>query len=76
MVDNRPRDMRITLLYPVTDLARVWRNLHGIWASNAIKANRYTVIHDILPTIERLHTIRLTQPSVQRVRNETPACTD
>lgn len=76
VAENRSRDVRITLLYPTTDWPRVWTNLHGTWASNTIKANWYTVIHDILPTNERLHTIRLTRPSVQRAGSETPACTD
>jgi hypothetical protein len=74
VVDNRPRDVRVTLLYPTTDWAMVWTNLHGTWASNGIKANWYTVIHDILPTNERLHTTRMTRPSVQRAGSETPAC--
>jgi hypothetical protein len=52
--------MRIVLLYLTTDWDRVWSNLHATWAADAIKANRFRVIHDILPTNERLHTIRLT----------------
>jgi len=73
VADNSPKDMRITLLYPTTDWARVWTNLHGTWVSKAIKANWYTVIHDILPNNERSHTIRLTRPSVQRAGSETQA---
>ena len=39
---------------------RVWTYLHGTWASGTIKANWYTVIHDIPSTNERLHLIHLT----------------
>jgi hypothetical protein len=46
--------------YPTTDWGRVWANLHTTWAEDAIKVNWFKVIHDILPTNERLHAIRLT----------------
>jgi hypothetical protein len=52
--------VRIMLFYPTTDWNRVWSNLHATWAADAVKANWFRVIHDILPTNERLHTIRLT----------------
>ena len=64
--------MRITLLYPTTNWASVWKKLHGTWASNAMKANLYTVIYDIQPTYGRLHTIRLTDSAlctISRKRN-------
>jgi hypothetical protein len=57
---KKPRDARVMLLYPTTDWNRVWSNLHATWAADAIKAKWFKVIHDILPTNERLHTIRLT----------------
>jgi len=60
---NTPRDVRITLLYP-TDWKRAWSNLHASWAADAIKANWFRMIHDILPTNERLHTIRLTDSAL------------
>jgi hypothetical protein len=54
LATNKPRDVRITLLYPTTDWDRVWSNLHATWAADAFKANWFRVIHDILPTNERL----------------------
>jgi hypothetical protein len=60
LATNKRRDVRNTLLYPTTDWDRVWSNLHETWASDVIKANWFKVIHDILLTNERLHTIRLT----------------
>jgi hypothetical protein len=52
------------LLYPTTDWDRVWSNLHATWAADAIKAKWFRVIHDILPTNEWLHTIRLTDSAL------------
>jgi hypothetical protein len=60
MAANPPRNARKTMRYPTTDWGRVWANLHETWAADSIKANWYKVIHDILPTNERLHAIRLT----------------
>jgi hypothetical protein len=76
MAGNRSRDMRITQLQPTTDWARVWSNLHATWSSDVIKATWYTVIHDILPTNERLHTIRLILTAVEREGKRTPTCTE
>jgi hypothetical protein len=56
--------MHIKLLHPTIDWARVWTNLRGTWASNAIKANWFTMIHDIIPTNERLHTIHITDSAL------------
>ena len=56
------RNVHITILYPQTDWERVWSNLHATWAADAIKVSWFKVIHDILPTKERLHAIRLTDP--------------
>jgi hypothetical protein len=64
LATNKPRDVRIMLLYPTTDWDRVWSNLHSTRAADAIKANWFRMIHDILPTNERLHTIRLTDSAL------------
>jgi len=34
-----PRNVRITMLYPTTDWARVWLKLHATCAADAIKVN-------------------------------------
>jgi hypothetical protein len=54
---NPPRNVRITMRYPTTDWGVVWANLHATWAADSIKVNWFKVIHDILPTNERLHAI-------------------
>jgi hypothetical protein len=56
---NPPRSVGIKMMYPTTDWERVWANLHATWAADSIKVNWFKVIHDILPTNERLHVIRL-----------------
>jgi len=39
----------------------VWKNLHTAWVSEEITSMWYTVVHDIVPTNERLHVIRLVE---------------
>ena len=56
---NPPRNVRMTMMYPKTGWEQVWMNLHATWAADSIKVNWFKVIHDILPTNERLHAIRL-----------------
>jgi hypothetical protein len=65
--------MRNTILRPTTDWARVWTNLHTAWASDAMKANWYMVMHDIIPTKERLHAILLTDSAQCRICGENDA---
>ena len=50
--------MRITRLSPETNWRQVWKNLHTAWVPEETKSNGY-VVHDIIPTNERLHAIRL-----------------
>jgi hypothetical protein len=42
--------MRIETMYPNTQWTRVWKNLHEVWTTDAIRAAWYKVIHDIVPT--------------------------
>jgi hypothetical protein len=74
MAGNRHRDMRITQLQPTIDWTRVWKNLHATWSSDVVKAVCYTVIHDILPTNERLYTIRLNGSKLCRTCGEKDTC--
>jgi len=62
---NPPLVMRIVHLHPAADWGRLWDNLTKCWTTEAVKIIWYKVIHDILPTNERLHKIRLA---------ETPLC--
>ena len=54
-----PRVMRIRHLHPSADWERIWNNLHACWTTDAVRGNWYGVIHDILPTNQRLDKIRL-----------------
>jgi len=51
--------MCIERLWPVTDWATIWRNLRAAPVSETIKITWYRVVHDIVPTNERLHKIRI-----------------
>jgi len=62
---NPPRIMRIRQLHPWADWARIWENLHACWTTKAVKANWYRLIHDVLPTNERLQKISLVASSPQ-----------
>jgi hypothetical protein len=70
LANTKPTDMRITKHYPITDWARVWAILQTTWASDAMNVNWYMVIHDIIPTKERLHAIRLTDSTQCRICGE------
>ena len=55
------REMRITQLHSDTQWMQVWKKLHTAWVSEEIAPMWYIVVHDIVPTNERLHTIRLVE---------------
>jgi len=63
---NPPRVMHIVQLQQSADWERIWTNLHECWTTKAVKINWYVVIHDILPTNERLHKIRLVHSKLCR----------
>jgi hypothetical protein len=52
-------EARITILQPNTNWPRVWNNLHSAWITEDMKSIWFTVIHDFIPTSERLSKIRL-----------------
>ena len=52
-------EIRITRLSPETNWRKVWKNLHTARVPEETKSNWYLVVHDIIPTKERLHAIRL-----------------
>jgi len=53
------REMWIKHLHSDTQWIKVWNNLHTAWVSEEIASMWYIVLHDIVPTNERLHVIRL-----------------
>jgi hypothetical protein len=50
---------RVETLHPTLDWHRIWSNLHAAWIPDTVRSLWYMAIHDILPTIERLHRIIL-----------------
>ena len=54
--------MRITKVWPTTDWNTVWKNIHCTSVPGGTKAAWYMVIHDILPTSDRLYKIRMSPP--------------
>jgi len=57
---------------PDTNWTQVSRNLHKAWVSDETTSMRYIVIHDIVPTNERLHATRFVgQVAAVTVRGET-----
>jgi len=55
-----PLVMRIVHKQPDVKWNRVWQNLHESRAPEEVRSAWYAVIHDILPTRERLAAINLT----------------
>jgi len=53
------REMRIVKQWPQNDWDRVWRNLRTAWITDTLKSTWYNIIHDLIPTKERLAAIRL-----------------
>jgi hypothetical protein len=53
------KEMRIVKLWPTTDWAAVWGNLHSMPVTDAMKTAWYKAINGILPTNDRLYRIRI-----------------
>jgi len=70
------REMRIPQRSPDTNWTQVWKNLHTAWVSEKTTSMWYILIHDIVPTNERLHATRLVEEAAAvTVRGETPLYT-
>jgi hypothetical protein len=52
-----PRPLRIMKMYANNNWSRIWLNLHTAWIPDTVRSTWYIVIHDILPTKERLNRI-------------------
>jgi hypothetical protein len=68
---NESREMRITQKHPETNWKQVWKNLHTARVTEDTKSIWYTVIHGIVPTNERLYTIKLVESGLCRQCDET-----
>ena len=73
-----PPVMRTVHKQPYVKWNRVWQNLHESRAPEEVRSAWYAVIHDILPTRERLAAINLrpTQPTADSAMQMTPGHTD
>jgi hypothetical protein len=54
-------EMRIIRKHPETNWRQLWNNLHSAWIADTQKSIWYMVIHDIIPTKERLAAINLAE---------------
>jgi hypothetical protein len=57
--ETKPPNMRIERLWPTSEGPRVWKNLWTVQVTDSTKTTWYKIIHDIVPTKERLHKIRI-----------------
>ena len=53
------QELRVTQKHPIIPWTRVWTTLHTAWLPERLKSLWYKVIHDIVPTKERLAAIHL-----------------
>ena len=58
---KRSEVMRIVRKYPEVNWKRLWTNLHTAWISDAQRSTWYMVIHDLIPTNDRLAAIKFTE---------------
>jgi len=57
--ETKPPNMRIERLWPNIEWPRIWKNLWAAPVTDWTKTTWYKIIHDIVPTKERLHKIRV-----------------
>ena len=57
--ETKPPIMRIERLWPNIEWPRIWKNLLTAPVTDSTKTTWYKIIHDIVPTKERLHKIRI-----------------
>jgi hypothetical protein len=53
--------IRITRKYSGTQWTSVWKNLHNAWIVDSQKSTWYVVMHELIPTNERLATSQLAE---------------
>jgi len=58
IVTEGAQDVRIITQHPTTPCCKVWGNLHAVWSSEELKAAWIMVIHDLIPTNDRLAKIQ------------------
>ena len=68
LVLKEAQDIRFMTQHPATPWPKVWRNLHAVWSSEDIKTVWIMVIHDLIPTNDRLAKIQRSES------NQCPHC--
>lgn len=64
IAESPPQKMRVESKWPNENWQQIWENLTQTPASETDKAEWYKVIHDIIPTNERLHQIKLSSTAL------------
>jgi hypothetical protein len=59
MAGRGNRNLSVTQIRPSTSWTQVWKKLHSAWVSEQAKSTWYTMIHELIPTNERLYELRL-----------------
>ena len=59
MMETETSRLRVMRMWPNADWTTVWTNIHEAPIPETAKVTWFKVIHDIIPTRARLHTIRL-----------------
>jgi hypothetical protein len=70
---KEPPEMRIMKLQPAMEWFLVWSNLHKAVLADGVRSASCMLIQDIIPTVLRLHRIRLTDTDecTQSARQDT-----
>jgi hypothetical protein len=58
-MEAEPAMQRVMRMWPNTDWSTLWTNIHEAPITQKAKVTWFKVIHDMIPTRARLHTIRL-----------------
>jgi hypothetical protein len=59
-------EMHVVKMWPNVDWGRVWKNLREAPVTDSTKAEWYRVIHELIPTNERLQHIKIAQTDTCR----------
>jgi len=65
--ETKPPSMRIERLWPNIEWPRMWKNLWTAPVTDSTKTTWYKIIHDLVPTKERLHKIRIAPTEICRL---------
>jgi hypothetical protein len=68
---ERSDEIRVFRKYPEVRWEKIWTNLHTAWISDNQRSTWYMVIHDFVPTNDRLAAIKLTETNRCRTCDDT-----